>query len=792
MKGVSVTVSGGASGYMRPAVALWPWLVCLVVTTCLMSAPVHGQVGSLDVVVFGPGSAPVGAAVVAVLRVPDTVQVRTGETDRRGRVRFQALPAGDYLVRAERLGYAQVEQAARVVAGRSVTVELLTRETVVGLPGVLVEAERRRSRFEESAGATVGELTQRDLKLLPSVGEADVLRAIEVLPGVVSTSDFSSAFNVRGGSADQNLILLDGLPIYNPFHLGGLFSVFNADMVARAELMAGGFPADYGGRVASVLSIESDAGGTGLDVQSGVSLIAARVAAGVDLPDGLLQPLGMTSGRGRLSVRRSYFDQLLKPLFDFPYHLTDVQAFAEAWTSAGSRLTLTGYTGRDVLNLAGIESFPLKVNWYWGNDVAGGAWTRGLGGGRELTVRAGHSRFSTAIRFPEFDDTEFSSEINQTLLRVDLATAGAFGWRAGGAVDRLSYGNLAEAGGTTFGAGSGRGWLLGTYAQLNLQPRDWLVEAGMRLDSWLAADGGSATVVQPRLAVKRFLRGREQAVKLAVGRYAQFTHSLRDEEVPLGIDVWVLTGLAAPHVVSDQVQAGVEGYLGSWFGGVEGYVRRFDGVATFNPAEDPNDPLDDLLEGTGLSYGADVHVRREAGRVRPMLAVSWLRAWREFPDLYSGLETPPTTRYAPVFDRRLDIDLVVQAMLPRGIELGARWNVGTGLPYTRPLGAYVFNEYTFYGGQWQPSGLEGDTARSAIVLGPRNAERYPAYHRLDIGVRKTFQPRWGTVTPHFDLLNVYDRRNVLFFFYEYERAPPRRSGISMFPVLPTVGVEVRF
>jgi hypothetical protein len=240
------------------------------------------------------------------------------------------------------------------------------------------------------------------------------------------------------------------------------------------------------------------------------------------------------------------------------------------------------------------------------------------------------------------------------------------------------------------------------------------------------------------------------------------------------------------------VQVGVEGYVGSWFGALESYVRRFEGVTTFNPAEDPNDLQDDLLEGTGLSYGADFHVRRESGRIRPMLAVSWLRAWREFDDVLSGLEEPQRLRYAPVFDRRLDIDLVIQAMLPRGVELGMRWNLGTGLPYTRPVGAYVFNEYSYFGGRWEPSGLDGDTARSAIVLGPRNAERYPAYHRLDVGVRRTYLKRWGTITPHLDLLNVYDRRNVLFYFYEYERLPPRRSGISMFPILPTIGVEVRF
>jgi hypothetical protein len=184
-------------------------------------------------------------------------------------------------------------------------------------------------------------------------------------------------------------------------------------------------------------------------------------------------------------------------------------------------------------------------------------------------------------------------------------------------------------------------------------------------------------------------------------------------------------------------------------------------------------------------------VRREVGRVRPILAVSWLRAWREFDDAFDSPDAPPL-RYAPIFDRRIDVDLVVQAMLPRDVELGVRWSLGTGLPYTRPTGGYVFYEYSLIDGAWKHRSEESDTLRSAVVLGPRNAERYPLYHRLDVGARKTYRRRWGTLTPHVDLLNAYDRRNVLFYFYQYDRDPPTRSGLSMFPFLPTVGLEVRF
>jgi hypothetical protein len=775
----------------RSRISLWAWPVaCLLL---LLPLPIWAQQAVLEVRVAGEAGEPVATVTVTLRSLPDSAVLRSAETDRAGRVRLAGLPAGRYLVSVERIGLEARQQQVELVQGRTAVVDLVLPAAAVGLPGVVVEAERRRTRFEESAGATVAELTQRDLKLLPAAGEADVLRAIEMLPGVVSTSDFSASFNVRGGSSDQNLILLDGLPIYNPFHLGGFFSVFNADMIERVEMLTGGFPAQYGGRVSSVLSIESDAGRPGFDVQTGISILAARVAAGVDLPEGALRAAGMRDGRARLSVRRSYFDQLLRPFFDFPYHLTDLQGYAEAWTAGGGRVTLTGYTGRDVLDLSGTDSFPLRVLWRWGNDVAGASWARPLGSGRELTVRAGHSRFTTDIRFPEFDDTEFRSEINQTLLRGDFTgNIGSAAVAAGAAVDRLWYHNLAASGGTVFRGGSAQGWLLGSYAQLRMEPADWLIESGVRVDRWQSSEAG-VLVVQPRLAAKRFFSGRDYAVKAAVGRYAQFAHSLRDEEVPLGIDIWVLTGSRAPHVVSDQVQLGVEGYASrSWFGGLEAYVRRFDGVTAVNPADDPNDPGDDLLAGHGLSYGADAHVRREFGRLRPVLAVSWLKAWREFDDPVAGSEPPPRLRYAPIFDRRVDIDLVLQAMLPRGVELGVRWNMGTGLPYTRPVGAYARYDFSLLDLGWRVDGEATDTMSSAIVLGPRNAERYPTYHRLDAGVRKTYVKRWGTLTPHADLLNLYDRRNVLFYFYQYGESPPTRTGISMFPLLPTVGLEARF
>jgi hypothetical protein len=781
-------------------------LIRLMAAAGLLAAAASGLAGQ-DGAIEGrvrddEGSAVFGASIE--LLQAGTL-VRAVDSDRLGFFRLAPVPPGTYTVRAGGLGYARLQESVAVGFGETVEVQLELARQAIELEGVSVEAERSRERirFEEVGGATVRELDIVDLKTVPGIAEADPIRAVAVLPGVVSTSDFSAAFHVRGGSQDQNLILLDGVPIFSPFHLGGFFSVFNADMLDRAELRSGGFAAEHGGRVSSVLEIESDPGDGRFNVDGGVSLLASRVAVGGGLPQGMADVLGHSNVRWRVSARRSYFDVLMKPLFDFPYNLTDVQGVLEGWTKGGDRLRVTAYTGHDVLDLTSIDSedFPLRIFWDWGNDAVGARWTRPRRGGGSLDVRANYSRFASGLKFPDFGDTDFSTAVDQLQLRADLATRPRPTVRVqvGASVESMGYDNYFSSGGTEFASGLGDGRLLAAYGQLAWsRPKAWLVEAGLRFDSWTPDAGAGVRGVSPRLALKRFFAGGDGAFKLAAGRYTQFIHSLRDEELPIGLDIWVLAGRTAPHVVSDQIQLGVEGYVGDdWFVALEGYARSFDGVVTFNTGEDPNDDVDDILSGEGLSYGADLMIRKDNGDVSGWMALSLLEAERTFPDLLSPFEPQPDVTYPPIFDRRLDMDLVLRYPLPGGWQGGLRWNVGTGVPYTRAVGSYAYYSPRFVqnGGrlEWAGADEENDALGGyGVVLEERNRSRYPTYHRLDISARRTLVKPWGTLTPYVDLLNVYNQRNVLFYFYEYERVPPVRSGISMFPLVPTVGVEVRF
>ncbi len=795
-RGCRTGVVRGRDGKDAKRVQPRPWPLALAAALLALALPpaASAQNSAISGRVWSADGLLLASAGVRLVAAADSTRRRVADTDRLGFFAFTDVTPGAYVLTVNRIGYATYEGRVEVAAGTPLELDISLVAQPITLEGIAVEAERSRARarFEESAGATVQEISRVEMKSLPILVETDPIRAVEVLPGVNTVSDFTAAFNVRGGSADQNLILLDDIPIFNPFHLGGVFSVFNADMVQRAELQAGGFPAEYGGRVSSVLTVETDVGDGKFGVDAGISLLASRIAVNGSLPKGFTDQMGLANTRWRLSGRRSYFDVLVRPWFKFPYHLTDLQGAFEAWTKGGNRFRFTGYTGRDVLDLSDVGDNPLPIQWAWGNDAVGGSWTNPMRAGGSMDVRASFSRFTSDFEFTE-TGSRFTSNIEESAFHSNLEQrpTGRTRWKSGVAAKRLVYDNRIVAGGTVFAESAGSGWEGAVYSQIDWDPNSrWLLEGGLRVDHWIPDQGESRTTLSPRFAVKRFIRDRNAAVRLTGGRYTQFLQSLRDEELPLGIDTWVLAGARAPRIVSDQIQLGLESFFGDddeWYSSLEGYYRTFDGVTTVNAADDPNDELDDLVSGDGWSYGVDLFLRRDRGTTTGWITVSFLKTERTFPDTRSGLDPPPGLTYPPVFDRRLDIDLVLRRSLDWwGVEAGLRANFGTGTPYTRPLG-----QFDIYRRRPVESVVEYNNG-SAVALGPRNGARYPARHRLDLSLRKTIEKDWGRVIPYLSVINLYNRKNVLFYFYDFEPDPPTRSGVSMIPFLPTLGVEVSF
>ena len=739
----------------------------------------------------------------AILRpASDPTDERMALTDGLGFFAFHNLADDDYVLTVGRIGYGAHNQQVTVTPGGVVEVGVALAEQAVPVEGIQVDglSNRNRMRFGESAAGLPMEMDRARVRSMPGVVEADPVRTVDALPGVTRVSEIGASFNVRGGSADQNLVLLDGVPIFNPFHMLGIFSVFNADMVKRTELRSGGFAPEYGGRASSVLLVESDLGDGKFGVDGGLTLLTSRLSVSGGLPEEVRDGFGLASARWRISGRRSYADILANPFLhaDFPYYLQDRQFGFEAWTKGGSRLRITSYSGRDAFNLtawerldrsdewAEEELYPDQdVTWRWGNRALGFSWTRPGSGGGSLDIHGSYSRFEGDFNLSEFGSPVLETAIRRYSLGADMERrpTAKLRWKSGVALEYLHHSAVSRGEPESLvRSGSSGGLAASAYSQFNWSPnRHWLMEGGLRLDRW-AESGINAS---PRIAVKRFLGDGRWAVRLTAGRYVQFLQSVRDESLPIALDSWVLAGDGASPVVSRQFQGGVEGFFGAddqWCASAVGYHRGYEGLAARNWADDPQVRSDDYLSGTGRSYGAEFLLRRSKGATTGWASISLLKATRKFPDTGGGLDPAPVTEYAPAFDRRLALDLVVQRRLPWSVDGGLRWSLGTGLPYTRHV-SYSVNSRRIID-------LRPGSRESVVWLGPKNGERFPVHHRLDISLRKVIRKRWGQMTPYLSVLNVYNRKNVVW--YEYSHYHGQRRGLSLVPILPTFGVEVSF
>lgn len=375
-------------------------------------ATIHGRV--TEAATSAGRGAPVGAALIELVPVEGGAARHAMSSADDGSYRLGEIPAGAYRLQVQRIGFELLTLELRLSPGEVRRLDLELRARAFAVEGVVVEGERAESRervrFQTEAGVTARVVSSMEMKRLPGLAEADVLRAIEVLPGVVTTSDFSSAFNVRGGSADQNLILLDGFPVFNPFHLGGLFSVFNADILSGAELLAGGFGAEYGGRASSVLNVETkEFTGTDFGGEAGVSLLASRLS----LHGGL--PFAPHRGGWFLSARRSYFDKIIPPDEGLPYHLVDLQGGLTVSLPGAGRLRLVAYAGDDILDMSKRESkrteegdADVRLAWDWGNDLLGLRWDQPWGEWIS-TAWLGVSRYTENFGLVDFDGLNYSS-----------------------------------------------------------------------------------------------------------------------------------------------------------------------------------------------------------------------------------------------------------------------------------------------------------------------------------------------------------------------------------------------
>ena len=716
-------------------------------------------------------------------------------TDERGRFVITGVPAGDRTLRARALSYRQRDLPVSVRAGDTVDVTIRLSSAPVTLGAVRARARPpERDRFELAPNVGTVSLTPSAVSGVPAIGEPDVLRTVQLLPGVNARNDFSSGYNVRGGESDQNLILLDGHPIYNPFHLGGLFSTFLEETVGEIELLTGGFGARYGGRLSSVLDVRSaEPARPGLHGSVGLSVLASSLSIGSAAKNGRASWM--------LAGRRTYADKLVSVLSDrtFPYHFSDAQLHAARAIGGGNaRLELTAYAGADVLDgdftqfgdssRAGGGTFDFD----WSNQVVGltltdvrreGARLPLLGRADSVGVeqRVSFTRFATAL-----DLGDGALELTNAV--KELRASGAVHWHRGSRERRLGY--LVSAYDITYDVGSSA-----TATQLfalRQKPRagavyyseSWrptrrlLAEAGLRAEH---VSGRGWSGLSPRLSAKWFVTP-DFAVSAAAGQYAQWLHSLNREDIPVRVfDFWVASDEYVEVSRAQHLVLGLERWLGATrFARIEGWVKRYDHLLEQNTADDPARRGDEFLDARGTSYGFDVMLRQ--------LDVGPIGGWLSYTYGISA-RTQGGLGYWPGHDRRHNVNLVGSWRAGRKYTFGARLGVASGTPFTDIVGQVVRRSYDPASHRYGTGGIAGEREP---LGGVRNAERYPLFQRLDLSVSRAGTWRGMQLVPYFSLVNAYNARNVFIYTFDYTRNPPTREASSQFPLLPSLGLTVGF
>jgi len=732
---------------------------------------------------------------------------RAVRADSAGHFVFPDLPAGRVQLHATFLGYESVDTAVVVRSNDTVTVTLRVRMLPQSLAPVRTVAKSpERVRFEEEATPSVVSISGAEVRRVPAIGEADVLRSVALLPGIVARNDFSAGFNVRGGEADQNLVLLDGIPIYNPFHLGGLFGTFIDKAVSGVDVLTGAFPSRYGGRLSSVLDVKSlEETRNGAHGTAEVSLLSSSLF------------MGGATGEGKLSwnaaVRRTYADRVIEWIRgnnDFPYHFQDAQLRARLRLPAGGALGLTAYTGKDLLyhidestprvTIPGGQFDPVDdddetITFDWGNRVVGLTWDQPLGARTTMSQRLAFTRFATHFDLPG-ETIYLAQSVSEVQLAGSFTHARGHQMMSAGyeaSAYRTSYREqltvtsdnnddigfpdpLATDGDTTMRQRPVMGAL---FAEDVWKPNDrWLLRGGLRGEY---VGGANWFGVSPRVSVKYFVTP-QLAITAAGGRYTQWMRAMRNEDLPLRVfDLWLGSDKTIPVSTSDQVVLGAERWLsGSRFFRVEAYGKTYDNLSEPASTVDPRIRPSLLRYYDGRSYGVDVYLRQlERNGFSGWIAYSYGVTTRERDDV----------AYWPAHDRRHNANVVAAWARPQSRwALGTHLGVATGTPYTGWAG--VMNRYRYdpVRNTWGGPRSDGEE----VVRSGRNTERFPFYWRLDLSAERRFDVGGATLRPYINVVNVFNRKNVFLYTLGTNVDPPVVKGASQFPFLPSFGMRVEW
>lgn len=679
----------------------------------------------------------------------------------------------------------------------------------IELDEVVVQASSFQEQLKSTEMSIEG-ITTQQVKLIPVVlGESDILKVIQLKPGIPSGSEGTTGLFVRGGGSDQNLIVLDEAIVYNPNHLFGFFSTFNTDAVKDLKLYKGGFPAQYGGRLSSVIDIKLKEGnskafaGTG-----GIGLIASRLT--------LEGPIQKDKSSFIVSGRRTYVDLFTRavnnanegkedynPIPD--YYFYDLNTKINFTLGEKDRLYLSGYFGRDKF---GFEGDFFDFNFDWGNATGTVRWNHVFNPKLFANTTFTYSDYQyniennlTGFSFKlgsKIEDATFKTDFYYVLSPKNTLRFGGQATYHQFTVGRLKAGS--DDGVVSFSAGQNfDGTEFGAYVSDDLDISEKLkVNTGLRL-SGFTNDGKTYIGLEPRIAARYTLTDRT-SLKASYARMYQYLHLVANAGVALPTDVWYPSTDRVKPQRSDQVGIGFSYLLRKGlFVNLETYYKSLDNQLEFVDGAEifANDELEEEFAiGRGDGVGFEASIEKEDGKLRGWIGYTLSYVQRgDFETLDPTASFAQQGYFSPIYDRRHNISVVASYDLSRRLTASLVWVYGSGDLRWLPTGRFTYQDV--YGAPFQAV---------IPIYEDRNTYRLPPYHRLDLGLVWRFFPKWGESDLTISVINAYDRRNTFFIYFEPEfetesdangnaiEIPKRIAAkqVSLFPILPSITWNFKF
>ena len=741
------------------------------------------------------------------------------------------LPPGDITIRSSYIGYTSHQHILNGLERDTVlTIEL---EPSASLEEVVITGQSNDKQSVLSTQMGALEINQQTIRSTPVMfGEADIIKTLQLTPGVSAGTEGTAGMYVRGGNVDENLFLIDGNPVYQINHIGGIFSAFNPEAISGMDFFKSGFPSRYGGRLSSVVDVHTKEG----------NMKEYHGSASIGLISGNLNfegPIIKDRTSFNIGLRRTWLDVLSAPAVAIANKITkkdgtrlraryafhDLNLKVNHIFNDRSRMYLSLYNGNDVLK-GGSTDFPDQdsdnnynydsdVSLRWGNIMATAGWTYVFNNRLFGKVSGVFTRYHSRLRNTEHDvvgnegDEDYSdsfreNETNTGITDFGLRTsfdylpASAHHIRFGGdyLVHRfhpeynrsVAYEKNEETSveiGQEFANDLLWGHEAGVYAE-----DDWTLSSAVRLNAGLRfslfnVQGKTYTGLEPRVSL-RWLLDDNLSFKASYSRMNQYVHLISNSFISLPTDAWMPVTRKLKPLISDQVSAGFYYNLNKEYNfSVEGYYKTLDNLLEYRDGHTFTPSFvnweDKLTAGEGSSYGAEFMVRKETGRTTGWVGYGLSWSDRQFDELNQG------ARYPARFDNRHKLNIVVMHKISPKVELSAAWSYASGNHVTLSLENYYEN------GTGSPTNNDNrymGASESIDYYEGRNNYQLPAYHRLDLGI-KIYRPkkkgRMGIWT--VSIYNVYSRMNPFMIYKSDKTVPdPGSSYGKNVPVFKTIGI----